>query len=105
MARDPRSDPCSIGNRLVARGLSSEQLRRALKYQADNADILLGEVCVRLEFITRVELEVVVAIQQADRNGGARTLAKIAAEKTKTLAQRVDHNVLTAGLLLTKLAE
>ncbi len=105
MARDPRSDPRSIGNRLMARGLSTAQLDRALNYQADHADILLGEACVRLDLITRVELEVVVAMQQADHNGGARALARIAAERTKTLARRVDHNVLTAGLLLTKLAE
>lgn len=107
MARklNPQDDPNSIGSLLVAGGLTDDELNRALAFKRDHCDIMLGEACVRLGFVTRDALEVAVAKQDAATNGGVIKLAKLARQRTVALGERIERNALTGQLLLARLAE
>ena len=107
MARklNPQDDPNSIGSLLLAGGLTEAELDRAIAFKRDHCDIMLGEACVRLGFVTRDVLEVAVAKQNAATNGGVIKLAKLAKQRTVALGQRIERNTLTGQMLLARLAE
>lgn len=102
---DPADDPNSIGNLLMRGGLGEHRLARAVAFQKDHPDIMLGEACVRLGFISRCQLEVAVAIQESKTNGGTKNLARLAASKTRELGERIDRLVLTGDRVLATLAK
>lgn len=91
MARktDPRDDPNSVGSILMTYGLTPSQLSRAVSYRKDHCDILLGEACVRLNFITRETLETAVKKQEAVRGNGAHAIIELAAERTRKMSRSV----------------
>lgn len=102
---NPKDDPYSIGNLLVDGGLTEAELDRALAFKRDHCDIMLGEACVRLGFVTREMLEVAVAKQDAAKNGGVIKLAELAKKRARDLGRRIERNALTGSRLLARLAE
>lgn len=82
--------PNSIGRILMTYGLTEDQLGRAVRFKQDHGDILLGEACVRLEFISRETLEVAVAKQEAARKkNGAGALVELATRRTRTISASI----------------
>ena len=87
--RDPQEDPNSIGSILMSYGMTPMELSRAINYQRDNYEVLLGEACVRLGFTTRETLETAIRKQCARRSNSASILVRLAIERTKTMSASV----------------
>ncbi len=65
----PERDPTSIGNLLLGHGfVTPDGLEEAKAFQKDHPDILMGEALVRMEKITRNELEAVCEQQELLRS-------------------------------------
>lgn len=71
VAAKAAKDPYSFGNLLLERGLISEvDLDRALAFQRDNQDVMLGEALVHMGVIERGTLETMLLRQEALKGGG-----------------------------------
>lgn len=81
----------SLGEMLIQFcGLSRAQVAEAALYARTNSDLMIGESCVRLEMIDRTQLETMLLRQEAMRNDGAKSLARLAILRTKEAAKRID---------------
>ena len=66
------ADPTSIGNLLITFGaINEDTLSRALEFQRDNPDVLLGETLMKLGILKVDDLENAVAHQKMLRAEGA----------------------------------
>lgn len=83
--------------------LTGEQLDQAVAYKLEHDDILLGEACVRLGFVSRASLEAAVAIQQARSSGGCSSLLQLAIDRTRSNSARTVAQVAVGVALVEKL--
>lgn len=96
--------PARIGDILrTLTGLTDEQVAEAGAYKFEHDDILLGEACVRLGFVSRASLEAAVAIQQARSNGGCSGLLQLAIDRTRSNSARTVAQVAVGVALVEKL--
>lgn len=89
---DPKDNPLSLGNLLMAAGQCTQaDIDRALAH----ADELMGEFLVREEVITRDVLEVMLAKQRAASGGNGAILkfAKLAVKRTRRMNESLDDLV------------
>lgn len=72
-------DLTSIGSLLTSGGYCSEEdLERALRFQKDNPDIMLGETLLRMGIIDIETLEVMLVRQKVARKGSQSAIHKLA---------------------------
>lgn len=85
-------DPTSLGSLLkAAKIVTPEQLAEACQYQIDNQDEMLGEILIKLGYITEETFTTMMAKQSAMRNGFKRSemnaYFSIARRKTNSVGQ------------------
>lgn len=86
MARSARRDKTSIGSILLnLPTVSEDELDRAVEYQQEHQDILLGETMVLLGFITRRQLDEAITLQRKMR-GETVELLEYATQRTRSVA-------------------
>ena len=86
-------DPTSLGNILREGNLVSEEdLARAIDFQNDNPDVLLGDTLVRLGVLERSCLEALLLKQEAVRKQDAKSvgkLVKLATSRTRDVVEEI----------------
>lgn len=87
--KDPQQDPNSIGRILMTYGLTPMELSEALRFKRENDDLLIGEACVRLGFVTWETLETAVRKQAVSKTGTAGALIRLATERTRHVSAQV----------------
>jgi len=98
----PAYDPTSLGSLLRDRGLVSDaQLSQALQFQVENADLLLGEVLIRLGIISREVLEATLTEQDLRRNGPR----KASNGQVRRVLQMVTQQTIATGVAGAGMAE
>jgi hypothetical protein len=93
---DPHQDVTSIGNLLIDAGIcTKEQVQKAICYQCDNPDAMLGEALVQLGSLTRDQLDVILARQEIMRSNGRgkgiSRLANLTTERIGRASTKVDE--------------
>ena len=91
-----------LGSILVAYGLPQEKLERALEYKRLNDDILLGEACVHLGFVSRTVLDAAIK-QQSKRRGATNDMLRVATERTKRMATAIAQLAATSSDVADKI--
>lgn len=100
---DPRKDPNSLGNILLAfENVTPSDLEEAIAYQLRNQDTLLGETMIRLKMITQEQLDEAI-IMQRKRRGETTELVEYATQRTRSLATGFASLTALAGELTLKL--
>lgn len=103
--RDPMTDPTLLGNILIKIStLTHFQLSQAALHKHENADQLLGEICVQLGFINQQTLDIALE-EQARMKGGAAGLASLAIERTRRLVTKIDQMTQASQALAARLSE
>ena len=94
-------DPYSFGNVLVERKLITEiDLCRALAYQRENRDVMLGEALVRIGALSKEHVEAMLLRQDALREPTPRKVGKLVElAATKTEAYKDEIKGIQARLL------
>jgi len=96
-----QQDYTSLGNMLIRTGMiTEEQLEKALRFQDENPEIMLGEALIQLKFIDRGVVEALLIAQEAKRKkSNIMDIIKFATNGTRDLAQ-VHGEVRLAALRL-----
>jgi hypothetical protein len=92
-----------LGTVLKEFGLSPEKLEQALAFKQENGDVLLGEACVRLGFISQSMLDIAVKQQWKLRGRTPGEMVGIATERTKRMADAIAQLAATSSDLADKL--
>ena len=94
------TDPTSLGNILVdAKVLAIEDLQKAIRFQQENQDIMLGEALVRLGMLSREILDALLLQQDVMRGKHSRKsigeLVEMAKKQTEAATEEL-HSVVAA---------
>lgn len=103
-------DPTSLGSLLkAARLVTPEQLEEACQYQIDNQDKMLGEILIKLGYITEETFLAMMAKQRTMRNGFNRkemnVYFNIARKKTDSVGKAHEEMREAAMQLVKKLSK
>ena len=87
--KNAQHDYTSLGNLLIKSGMiDGIQLERALSFQDENPEVMLGEALVKLGFIDRGVIEALLVTQGAKREKlDIIDVIKFATDSTKNLVQ------------------
>lgn len=83
-----KTDHTSIGAILLSYGLTPCRLAEAMRFQDGHGDILLGEACVRLGFVSKAVLEEAVMEQRVRRKNHPGALLRLATAKTRHMTTK-----------------
>ena len=97
-------DQVSIGNILTSTGvITHEQLLEALQYQLDNQDELLGEILIKLGFISQEDYDTARMKQRVMKNGFGKREMRVCfsmAKKRSESVTKAHDDLRTAALQL-----
>jgi len=104
--KEAECNKTSLGKILTSTGVvTHEQLQKALQYQIDNQDEMLGEILIKLDFITEEEYETARMKQRVLENGFDKKEMRVCfsmAKKRTAAMQQANVDLREAALQLVR---